>query len=909
MSDGEAERRKAIYKELVALFTLRATVEEKLKAGTYAIVKPSDDYSSEKFHVDLYYLARLVMNLQPGRWASDGPVLAIEEAIEEAAKETQFDKKLDKSLEITYRQLAHGLYVIRDMKLLVIRGDLDSYLLKRIFDDSLKWSPSSRQKQEWTKKLREYLVEALLALESEANIGLQSSESVSEIPASQESPPNQFKNAQLAPPPSIENAPPSDPPLTGKARQLALAVRKELHDEALRWKVSEPVPMPVRWSSVGPDLRQNLENIPMNIDGKSVEEGGFEDIVAVLSAIDRHRLVVLGGPGSGKSTIVRNFAHSVLGKGDSPTPPPDDPGTFKGKIPVIFNLASWDAKGGDSFNDWMSSLLVRDHPGLKPEEAAQLVHGGHILPILEGLDEMRERDKKKQYDTGARTIGERALEKLNGKPDDPLMLTSRTKPYMVTTDYVEALSRGWTIELKELTVDDLIEYLPRTGNKEEIGARWIPVLNKIKEGDPKAVVAGEVLKTRLMVYLARTIYASADADPDELTDGGYSSVPELEKHLFGRYISTIFPEGEESETENVVVDGEIATRKRRHYDDPASVLIWLKYLAEHLDNNEIRWWELASKVRPYTRAIIFGLLAAIVGGACGWATAQFDASLLAISLGVGIGGVLGGFYGWMYSAELPTSVRLFSRGSWENFRCEMVKTPLYGGTGAFVGWLMVKSASATIMGTWSWFLLPLAGAVAAFPPCLVQKWINQPDRKPFWQEVGIAATGGAAICFIIGSVGWVTKASIGSIWDWLGVSMIFALFTLLTFGPHARLEVDEVVTPSKMVVMSRTHFIYYTVMSGGMIGFPVGFLIGPWGGIIFGIATGLANGIGNSAWGRWGVLTRGWLWATGKLPRRLLAFLDDAHQRGVLRQSGPVYRFRHKQLAEYLRDLEVKREE
>jgi len=29
------------------------------------------------------------------------------------------------------------------------------------------------------------------------------------------------------------------------------------------------------------------------------------------------------------------------------------------------------------------------------------------------------------------------------------------------------------------------------------------------------------------------------------------------------------------------------------------------------------------------------------------------------------------------------------------------------------------------------------------------------------------------------------------------------------------------------------------------------------------------------------------------LPLQLLRFLDDAHQRGVLRRTGPVYQFRH----------------
>jgi hypothetical protein len=50
-----------------------------------------------------------------------------------------------------------------------------------------------------------------------------------------------------------------------------------------------------------------------------------------------------------------------------------------------------------------------------------------------------------------------------------------------------------------------------------------------------------------------------------------------------------------------------------------------------------------------------------------------------------------------------------------------------------------------------------------------------------------------------------------------------------------------------------------------------------------------------SAWPRW-LVARSWLAMKGQLPWRLLAFLSDAHERGVVRQQGAVYQFRHLQL-------------
>jgi hypothetical protein len=55
-------------------------------------------------------------------------------------------------------------------------------------------------------------------------------------------------------------------------------------------------------------------------------------------------------------------------------------------------------------------------------------------------------------------------------------------------------------------------------------------------------------------------------------------------------------------------------------------------------------------------------------------------------------------------------------------------------------------------------------------------------------------------------------------------------------------------------------------------------------------------------WGPW-LIARCWLALRGHLPWNLMSFLDDAHSRGVLRQSGGVYQFRHARLQEYLSTL------
>jgi hypothetical protein len=66
------------------------------------------------------------------------------------------------------------------------------------------------------------------------------------------------------------------------------------------------------------------------------------------------------------------------------------------------------------------------------------------------------------------------------------------------------------------------------------------------------------------------------------------------------------------------------------------------------------------------------------------------------------------------------------------------------------------------------------------------------------------------------------------------------------------------------------------------------------------LAVGLGTATASTAWGAFAI-ARLWLGASGRLPWRLMNFLADAHtQRGVLRQVGGAYQFRHVQLQQRL---------
>jgi hypothetical protein len=70
-------------------------------------------------------------------------------------------------------------------------------------------------------------------------------------------------------------------------------------------------------------------------------------------------------------------------------------------------------------------------------------------------------------------------------------------------------------------------------------------------------------------------------------------------------------------------------------------------------------------------------------------------------------------------------------------------------------------------------------------------------------------------------------------------------------------------------------------------------------GVAFGLTCGIVAGpaphTDATAWPSY-MLTRGWLTLHRRLPWPLMSFLADAHDRGVLRQAGAVYQFRHIEL-------------
>lgn len=146
-----------------------------------------------------------------------------------------------------------------------------------------------------------------------------------------------------------------------------------------------------------------------------------------------------------------------------------------------------------------------------------------------------------------------------------------------------------------------------------------------------------------------------------------------------------------------------------------------------------------------------------------------------------------------------------------------------------------------------------------------------------------------------------------------GAGLIAGLVALL----EAPLDIRSAASPSGRLRTNRMTVIFQLLVFGPLFGLMIalmgllvaGLLPGLVGygladALLWGLVGALGGGLGYvlsvTAWGQWVILSRIWLPLTGRLLWALLTFLDDAHKRGVLRQAGAVYQFRHARLQDHL---------
>ncbi|MFF4605363.1 trypsin-like peptidase domain-containing protein [Streptomyces sp. NPDC001339] len=724
------------------------------------------------------------------------------------------------------------------------------------------------------------------------------------------------------------------------ARKLASMVYDQWDKEERRRKVHDPMPLTVRFRTAAAGLFDHWANIRRSPPGENPGPLRLNDqlnrIVPVYRSIPSRRLVVLGAAGSGKTILTLRFVLDWLdenwlndgNRAERRTPGGRIPGgrtpgdgipgdRIPGdRIPVIFGLGSWDPKT-TSLRTWMCDQLVRDYGLAAPDPdtpgrnlAGALLDAGWILPVLDGFDEI------------AGGLQGEALIQLNATTT-ALLLTSRPEEYAKAVGKTDVLSAAAVVQLDELTLNDLDAYLPRASRPGDGGdpdsTVWDPVLARLHERPHTkgADNLATVLTTPLMVAMARAIYSDAPGrKPAELLNAKRFATPDaLRKHLLGAFTPAAYaprPTDGDSGTDTRTGTSRRQRRRRRRHWDPESAQHWLGYLAAHLarlDTVDLAWWRLGTTMRRRSRMLVIGFLAALsFGVTTGIGNVPID--LVATPHGpefaITRGAVVGLLHGLVAGLGFGLVYEFVSRGEAEPSR---VHVQIFGrrrgkGRGKEKGRADKgkerRERRARILPRFT------AGLTLGVPAALALVLVDQNLVTPLGLGDGLddELVGGLAGALLFAS-------SVG-----LGVGVVLGLMAWLEVPD----DIGSAARPSALLNNNRKNVVFHMLVWALVFGLPAGvgyglkegtvhgFEHGPVRGLLAGLVfgmeaafgAGLGYGLSFTAWGQWAALARIWLPLTGRLPWALIAFLDDACERGVLRQAGAVYQFRHSELRDHL---------
>lgn len=612
---------------------------------------------------------------------------------------------------------------------------------------------------------------------------------------------------------------------------LARLVREQWTEEAKLRALGEPEPMPVRWRLTDREVMDHPRLIATGV----LSFAGRSDQMAALAerfrSLRRRRLVVLGGAGSGKTTLAVQLVLELLRPN---TRGADEP------VPVLLSVAGWDTEIYPRLQDWLAVRLADAYPALRapelgPDAAGALVRGGSVLPVLDGLDELPEVARAKVVTALNRSLGD----------DDQVILTSRTVEFVHTVESAgDVLTAAAVIEPEPLTGRDAATYLSACLPPGR-GASWNRLLTVLRSPAPN--VLAEVLATPLYLWLVREVYVSARRDPEPLLDRDrFTDATAIRSHLLDQIIPAVLhtrrPSGNPADL----------FQPRRAWGDAARVQRWLGFLAHHLQERGTRdfaWWHLARHTfRPAAfAAVIRSTFGLAIGLLCGFG--------LRLRLGVPTwpAAAFGAASALLYALAFPGRTR-----NWLNEEPGFVGRQRDGLASRYLPALAV---GALALGA----LVAIDLAIFTAVP---------PHRFP--------------------------KAHIGL--------YVVALAAVLLGRTERSSLTSTVTSPLSSWRADRSLTLLRLFMLGPAIGVAIGLALAHVFGDMNGLTSALAIGIAvwyaltlgkHHAWLAYVVATTR-LVCTRRLPRRLLAFLDDAHRLGLLRAVGPVYQFRHADLQDHL---------
>ncbi|MEV3986903.1 hypothetical protein [Nonomuraea sp. NPDC049758] len=660
-------------------------------------------------------------------------------------------------------------------------------------------------------------------------------------------------------------APQAQADAAATAAVLAALVERQWKAEARHRSLDDPEPIPVRWQLSANQTVMSPSHL-ISSHEEFIFAGHGDDIAALaraFRALKRRRLVLTGGPGLGKTTLAVQLLLQLLATRAADQAAADAAGHSEVvPVPVLLPVSGWDLQAHPGLHQWLTDRLAVDYPALSapelgPGAAAALVDSGHILPVLDGLDEIGQADRGK------------VIAALNAslRSGDQIIVTSRTTEFAAAVaDAGRPLTGAAVITPALLTPEVATDYLTSclAGAPPPV---WRQILDTLRSRAAPGLT--ELAQTPLGLWLIRAVYLNPGADPTPLTGPLASDATALRAHLLDRLIPALIHARPPS-------SNPADHFRPRHRLDPDITRRHLTYLAQAFhpaNTRDITWWQIARTTAH------FRLVGRLVGGLVGGLSVGLVCWLwvgLPFGLEGGLAfGLMGGYVGSRWSDQTPAHASLRGRirgrtGLLHTITSDPVGR-LVGGltcvvTLVFMSGLLVTTGTGNVMGR---LMLMIVGMLV----------------------------GGLSLGLVI--------ALIGGVLEWAEQPTLTSTST-----PRSSWRADRTLTLFQILVLGLGSGLGLALVLGLALALAGGLTVGFVTGFVTGLVTGFKGGLmlGFALAPLWGdhrawvacTIATTWLALKRQLPWRIMDFLDDAHRLGLLRTVGPVYQFRHAMLHDHL---------
>jgi hypothetical protein len=642
---------------------------------------------------------------------------------------------------------------------------------------------------------------------------------------------------------------------------LAGAVQQEWSRAAGERGLLEPEPIPVRWRRpaapvAGPVAAAVASARFAPLPGlaaagvQRLRAGRVSGLHAVYGGLGSGRLVIVGGPGAGKSSAAVLLVLAALRHRRSVP----EQVRREVPVPVLFTLHGWDP-GTQRARDWLAERLWQTYPLFGGKQGAGAARGmvdeGRIAVILDGLDEI------------PGDLRPTVLRALSQQATFRLVLLTRTAE-MAQAAPRSLLQGAAAIELQDIDPVTAAGYLTRT-QLDPPPHGWQELTSRLRQnpGSPLA----RALNNPLMLTLVRDTYRAGDDAGELLGLRDAAGHPASSEDITGHLLDRVLPAAYTPQPGQPPPRYDLLTAERA-----------LRRIATRMNDDgtrDLQWWRVPAWVPAAPRFIATWLCAMLVVGLvvgleAGREVRHYIVFGDALKYGLENGIALGIVAAIMAAIAFGRGNKIPKQMAPVRWRQLFRRVPLMVGllAGLVTGLLVTGPIAHVLFGP------PAFGLMTGLAAGLVAGLVA-------WLAAGLVAgmsqpgAGNASPLSPLSSwrsdraFGLVTGLATGLV-VWLALGLVFGLARGRVFGLERGLGI-------------------------GLKSIGLGIELG----LVVVIGLGLVVGLTYpQSWASF--LAFAQLAVSDRTPVRLMRFLEDARSRNVLRTVGPIYQFRHARLQDRL---------